>query len=158
MPNCESFEPHPQPGQIWEDLNRRFGLTSGDFREYRLWRHPDRPTIWIAQQDLGPSRAAQVESMGIPVMRHPPPRGLPTTAFLQRFGHLARKSVLQVQEEAITSLMLGYSLNWCENGLRDGPFILRCGWIILGRGWIRNGNLHLDAPKEWRKSLQNSRS
>ncbi|MCF8030116.1 MAG: hypothetical protein K9K39_04395 [Desulfohalobiaceae bacterium] len=153
MPRCASFEPYPGAEEIWSHLQGRFGMDPEGFRGYRLWHYLGRPTIWIAAESLLPDDMDDLETMGLPLLRQPLPRGLPTTAFLQRFGHLAKKNVIRVDPDAVPSLMRGESLPWEQNVAKAGPFILASHLGILGRGWIKQGRLLLDAPKEWAKSL-----
>ena len=154
MQRLESFEPYLQAEEIWSYLGQRFGMDNTRFSGYRLWHFPGRPTIWLAAENLYPEEEDGLETLGLPLLRRPLPRGLPTTAFLQRFGHLAEKNVLQVGPEAVTTLMQGKSLPWREETDKAGPFIVSSELGILGRGWIKGGRLLLDASKEWRKSLE----
>ena len=154
MPHCANFEPYPGAEYIWSHLQRRFGMEPELFRDYRLWHYPERPTIWLAAESLIPEEIDDLETLGLPLLRQPLPRGLPTTAFLQRFGHLAKKNVIRVDPDAVTPLMRGKSLPWDQVVAKAGPFILASHLGILGRGWIKQERILLDAPKEWAKSLE----
>ena len=153
MPCCESFEPYPGAEEVWSYLRRQFGMAPEAFSGYRLWHYPGRPTVWLAAESLVPEHEDDMETLGLPLLRRPLPRGLPTTAFLQRFGHLAGKNVIRVDEDAVIPLMRGESLPWDEGVAKAGPRIVASKPGILGRGWIKQGRLVLDAPKEWAKSL-----
>ena len=153
MPRYASFEPYPGEEEIWSHLQRRFDMNPESFRSYRLWHYPERPTIWLAAESLIPEAMDDLETMGLPLLRQPLPRGLPTTAFLQRFGHLAKKNVIRVDSDAVIPLMQGKSLPWNQGMDKAGPFVLASHLGILGRGWIKQERLLLDAPKEWAKSL-----
>jgi hypothetical protein len=153
LPRCASFEPYPEAQAIWSYLQGRFGMAPEGFRGYRLWHSPGRPTIWLAAEGFVPQEEDGLETVGLPLLRQPLPRGLPTTAFVQRFGHLARKNVIQVGSDAVIPLMQGKSLPWGEEVARAGPLVVNSGMGVLGRGWIKQDKLLLDAPKEWAKSL-----
>ena len=153
MPPCASFEPYPEADRIWSHLRRLFGMDPQDFRGYRLWHFPGRPTVWLAAESFIPREEDGLETMGLPLLRRPLPRGLPTTAFLQRFGHLAQRNVVRVEPDVVIPLMRGESLPRDEEPAKAGPLVLTSGMGILGRGWIKQGRLLLDVPKEWAKSL-----
>ncbi|MEF8822504.1 MAG: hypothetical protein V5A14_00685 [Desulfohalobiaceae bacterium] len=154
MPSCENFEPYSGAEEIWSYLLRQFGMDPEAFRGYHLWHYPGRPTVWLAAQEFVPQQEDGLETMGLPVLRRPLPRGLPTTAFLQRFGHLAEKNMIRVDTEAIILLMQGKSLPWDVETAKAGPCVVASDLGIVGRGWIKQGRLVLDAPKEWAKCLE----
>jgi hypothetical protein len=154
LPCSENFEPYPGAEEVWSYLRRHFGMDPEAFRGYRLWHCPGRPAVWLAAKQFVPEQEDGLETVGLPVLRRPLPRGLPTTAFLQRFGHLAEKNVIQVDQEAIIPLMQGKSLPWDGETAKAGPCIIASEPGIVGRGWIKQGRLVLDAPKEWAKSLE----
>lgn len=154
MPYSENFEPYPGAEEVWSYLWRQFGMDPEEFPGYRLWHYPGRPTVWLVAESFIPREKDGLEAIGLPLLRRPLPRGLPTTAFMQRFGHLAQKNVIRVEPEAIIPLMQGKSLFWDGETAKAGPCIVASEPGILGRGWIKQGWLLLDAPKEWAKSLE----
>jgi len=154
LPYCENFEPFPGAEEFWSYLRRQFGMDPEAFRGYRLWHFPGRPAVWLAAERFVPEEEDGLETMGLPVLRRPLPRGMPTTAFLQRFGHLAEKNLIRVDQEAIIPLMQGKILPWDVETAKAGPCVVASDLAILGRGWIKQGWLVLDAPKEWAKSLE----
>ena len=145
-----AFEPYPRAEAVWRYLRRRFGFGPRAFEAFRLWHRPGAQTVWIAHRDCLPDAWTGPETIGLPVLRRPLPRGFPTTSFLQRFGLLAARNVIWVGEPGAEALMQGQRLQLDASGTAKGPFIVRTRDAVLGRGWVREARLALDIPKEWR--------
>lgn len=152
-PGSDVFEPYPRAGEVWRYLRLRFGLDLRDFPGLRLWHRRGAATVWIAREECLPPSDTAPETIGLPLLRRPLPRGFPTTAFLQRFGLRAWRSVIHVADQWTETLMRGEPLP-CDPGSDKGPYIVRTPDAVLGRGWVRRSGLVLDVAKEWRRSVE----
>lgn len=148
-----AFEPYPDSEAVWRYLEARFGLAHGSFTAHRLWHRPGVASIWIAHAACRPAPELRVQGMGLMAFRRPPPRGYPTSAFLRRFAAGARRNVYDVDWDAALRLMHEGSLALPPLDERGGPYVVRCGGTVVGRGWLRADGLRLDAPKTWRRQL-----
>lgn len=150
---CVAFEPYPDSEAVWGYLERRFGLARETFTAHRLWHRPGVASVWIAHAACRPPHELRVQGLGLMAFRRPPPRGYPTSAFLRRFGAGARRNAYDLDWEAALALMHERSLPVTALDERGGPYVLRCGETVIGRGWVRDNALRLDAPRIWRRQL-----
>jgi hypothetical protein len=148
-----AFEPYPESEAVWRYLAERFGLTKDTFAAHRLWHRPGVTSIWIAHAACRPASVLRVQGLGLMAFRRPPPRGYPTSTFLRRFGAGAERNVYDVSWEAALQLMHERTLAVRDLDSHSGPWVVRCGQTVIGRGWVRESVLRLDAPKTWRHQL-----
>ncbi|MFP4606715.1 MAG: hypothetical protein ACLFP7_03750 [Thiohalospira sp.] len=151
-----AFEPYPDPGEIWGYLEDRFGLERDRFARHRLWwRAGDKreKPVWIVHEDCAPPVEVKVDWVGLCLMRQPPPRGFPTSAFLRRFGAPASRNVVDVDWDTGLRLMYNHQIEHAPLDDKGGPYIVRAPRTVLGRGWVRKGRLILDTPKGWPNQL-----
>lgn len=150
------FRPHPEPEALLGPVRDRFGFPSGIFAEHTLWHRPRAPAVWIVRQGCQPPEGIRVEALGLLMMRRPPPRGFPTTGFCQRFGGYATRNIYEFDQETALHLMAGGTLSVEPQDWQGGPYIVRIPEAVVGRGWVREGQLRLDCPKVWRHQLFSS--
>jgi hypothetical protein len=144
------FELWPERQRLLEWLEWKLGIAPEKMDGHSFWHRPGSPSIWIAARDCAPLAPATLESMGLLFMRHPPPRGYPTTAFLQRFGHLCTKRVVEVARQHALPLMLGESVDAPEE--LSSLAVVASEGLVLGRGFAREGKLVMEFPhsrREW---------
>jgi len=148
-----AFEPYPEVDAVWTYLVDRYGLGPAVFAEHCLWHRPGAASIWIAHQDLAPPEDLRIETVGLVAFRQPLPRGYPSSAFLRRFGAEATRGCYDVDWPDALRLMHGQAIPRAPLDERAGPYVVRSPRAVLGRGWLREGQLRLDAPKMWRQQL-----
>ncbi len=109
--------------KYWEE---RFGIPPASFLPYEF--HSSTRTIYIARQ----SRHCRVISslnkdfMGLPFLRQVTRFLKPTTVAAQRFGHLAKKNVIEIKRKPLLSLCKEGEIRW-----EKGPTITGPGYVIL---------------------------
>ncbi|MEM9557130.1 MAG: hypothetical protein AAGC60_22925 [Acidobacteriota bacterium] len=106
-------------------LEERFGIPRSTFEPYMLFR-PNRRALWICRRDLLLPERPEPHAVGFPFfyinMRFP----RPTTAAIVRFGHLATRNVVELEDA------------WVE------PFLQRQALEITGAtaaAWTGHGYL-----------------
>jgi len=87
------------------------------------------------------------------VMRKPPPRGKPTSYFLQRFGHLAKRNHLVLDGEELRQYCLRTPLEVSDSDLTDGYCIISSRTHVLGCGRLADGVLTNMWPKHFTSQL-----
>lgn len=149
------FEPLPEPdaNAVFGLLEGRFGVSRASLTDYRLWHRPGTPTVWIASVDAEPPRGPRVEAFGMVLMRDPPPGGKPTSAFVQRFGHLATRNVYSLSEAQAQAYLRAEPVETAAVDDGRGWAVARWGATVLGRAFWRDGVLESQLKKSWRADL-----
>lgn len=147
------FELWPERERTLGWLEWKFGMPPEAFDEWAIWHRPGVPSLWIAHRLTEPRPEAGIELIGLLFMRDPPPRGFPSTSFLQRFGHLARERIIDVPESDVVALVFRDPVPLTTE-MDDGVVVVRGPHGVLGRGWVKAGQLTLDFPKSRRQRME----
>lgn len=120
-------------------FEERFGIPLTAFAGFRLL---ERRKVYVLVHDspqLERIASLKVHSIGLPVLRKMGRHLKPTTAVLQRFGHLATRNKVELVEAQMTNLLQNQELALrveCEPGyvvLCFAGHILGCGLYTPGR-------------------------
>ena len=133
------------PNWCWN----HFGLPREAFEPFRFWRRRPGKSIWIAPKSLVPVDHNETVSFGLLVMRKSPPKGKPTSIFLQRFGGLADRNVYEISPEMVTPFLMRRPTSVQPIDDKKGYAIVRSQGAILGCGRIVGQELISEVPKHW---------
>lgn len=153
MPVYDDFERWSDPELVVGFLEEYFGLDGAELRALAWWRRPG-GTIWASAPEVALDGLTQVQTVGMAVMRMPPPRGLPSSAFLRRFAQGATRQVVTLDAPTAASFVRGEVVpvpTPCEAS--PGMVVVRVAETVLGRGRIREDGLHPELPREARQDL-----
>lgn len=151
MQNSENYKNYKKSGELVEYLKNNFGFTEDFFNNVNFYTLENGNIVYMLNNELKYSE--KITQIGLPVFKGEFPRGYVTNTFIYRFGKLASKNVIEVKEESILSLVNREGVKVLEASNSKGHHIVKSGNKILGRGWVRDGLLYLDAPKIWRQNL-----
>ncbi len=94
----------------------------------------------------------KITQIGLPAYKGDFPRGYITNAFIYRFGGAATRNVIDVDRKHLPILLNREGVH-IDNLTTSGYRIITSGPHILGRGWVREEKLYMDAPKIWKQNL-----
>lgn len=154
MPDSDAFEPHPDRAGLLSWLEWRYGMSPEAFADFEFWRRPGTGTTWIARAGVVQPTGMEVMTVGLVALRDPPPRAKPTSVFLQRFGHLATRSVQTIPDGALDGLLRGDPMP-ADEGLH-GYVVVRTERHVVGCGSVRGGQLRSQLPRAWSTSAVRS--
>ena len=86
-------------------------------------------------------------------MRKPPPKGKPTSVFLQRFGHTAFRNVYRLSESEAFRFLKRELLAVEPKDDARGYALVRTEDRVIGCGRIKGQTLHSEIPKHWLAEL-----
>lgn len=133
-------------------MNDHFGFSENLFDGFYFYQLKSSRIVYMLKGELnfnGP-----ITQIGLPVYKGDFPRGYLTNNFLYRFGQFAKKNTITVSEDSILPLINRDTISYNPDYDVKGHQIIKTQHNILGRGWVRNGMLHLDAPKIWRQNFK----
>lgn len=149
MPDSDAYELHPDQELIPRWCAEHFGIDPGVFGDHVFWRPVGGRLIRIAARSCRPPANLALDSIGMQVMRRPPPRGKPTSVFLQRFAGTATRNVYRL-DDAQTACFL------CRQPVTVQPVDDKRGYAVvmgpggvLGCGRIDGELLRSEIPKAW---------
>jgi hypothetical protein len=145
--DSEGFEPYGDTPALLDYLDGRFGLEPMLFAEHRFWQRTGSPAIFIAHARCRPVRGVATDVLGLLALRDPPPRGYPTTAFLMRFGMQATRNVYAIDTDTALRLLRDGAIPHLDPETPKGPWIVRTDHAVVGRAWVRDGQLVGEIPK-----------
>ena len=132
-----------------------FGIPPEVFAGHRFWQKQGQSEIWIAPRDNTPASVGCLVSFGLMVMRRPPPRGKPTSIFLQRFGRDASRNVIELTVGELQRYLARSPLAVARPNLTYGDCIVRYKGRVLGCGRYEDGLLVNYWPKHFTAPLPN---
>jgi len=122
--------------EVLKYLEDRFGIEAFHFDNYEILRGVSNFWLFPKTEYLEKLKSLQVQTVGLLFMRQVSKYLKPTSAFLQRFGYLAKKNVVHLSEEIISILK---EKNKVEINLDLEP-----GYVILkNKKWILGCGLYL---------------
>ncbi|MCS7279762.1 MAG: hypothetical protein NZ530_06900 [Thermodesulfobacteriaceae bacterium] len=126
--------------EVLSYLEERFGIEKFHWRSYEIlkgslnyWLFPKNPYLELLAN-------LQVQTVGLLFLRRVSKYLKPTSAFLQRFGYLANKNIVELTSEEIKILKEKQKIKK-DLSLEPGYIILKKGDLILGCGLWVSGNI-----------------
>lgn len=136
----------PEPVITW--FEGYFGIDGARLRTLRWWRRPG-GTIWASSPGVELEGLAQVQTVGLVVMRKPPPRGMPSSAFLRRYVQGATRQVVTLDPSIAARFVRGEVVPVPAMATAEpGMVLVRVDATVLGRGRVRDDGLHPELPRE----------
>lgn len=140
----------PRKQEILDLLERRFGVPASALADI-AWAEGAGGEIWLSTA----AAARDAESgrpSGLRAFR-PSPDGLkPTSAFLVAIGPLITAARVDLDRPTLRALLLGRR---CATAAVDGYAALSCDGIVLGCGFVADGNVRCLVPTGRRHELLN---
>ena len=122
--------------EILKYLEDRFGIEPFYFEKYEILRGVSNFWLFPKTPYLEKLKDLQVQTVGLLFLRQVSKYLKPTSAFLQRFGYLAKKNIVSLSEEVISTLK--------ERNKVEIEFDLEPGYVILkNKHWILGCGLYL---------------
>jgi hypothetical protein len=126
--------------EILKYLEDRFGIEPFYFEKYEILRGVSNFWLFPKTFYLEKLKNLQVQTVGLLFLRQVSKYLKPTSAFLQRFGYLAKKNIITLPEEVILTLKERNKVE-IELDLEPGYVILKDKHWILGCGLYLPGKL-----------------
>jgi hypothetical protein len=126
--------------EILKYLEERFGIEPFYFEKYEILRGVSNFWLFPKTSYLEKLKNLQVQTVGLLFLRQVSKYLKPTSAFLQRFGYLAKKNIITLPEEVILILKERNKVE-IELDLEPGYVILKDKHWILGCGLYLPGKL-----------------
>lgn len=134
----------------WE---QRFGVPPSTFDRHTFWEK-GAGKIWALNYELsGPIR---IEALGMPVLRTRQEHWKPTTDAVQRFGHLATRNVIELDEMQARRFLAGETqeVSWDGDwGYLIGSHGIGGAPAPIGVGLYTYGELKSTIPKGRRRTF-----
>lgn len=122
--------------EILKYLEDRFGIEAFNFEEYEILRGVTNFWLFPKTPYLERLKNLQVQTVGLLFLRQVSKYLKPTSAFLQRFGYLAKKNFVSLSDEIISTLK--------EKNKVEIMLDLEPGYVILkNKHWILGCGLYL---------------
>ncbi|QJA06898.1 hypothetical protein FVE67_08890 [Thermosulfurimonas marina] len=136
--------PQPVPREEREEvlgyLEARFGIPSSTFEGYELLRTAKNYWLFVRTPHLADLQRLRIQTAGLLFLRKVSEYLKPTSAALQRFGHLATRNVVELDRLTLDRLRLERKIPW-EGKVEPGYVILTCEGRIWGCGLHLPGKL-----------------
>ncbi len=126
--------------EILTYLEERFGIDPLYFEEYEILKGVSNFWLFPKTKYLEDLQKLQVQTVGLLFLRKISKYLKPTSAFLQRFGYLAKKNIVYLPDEFIL-LLRKYNNIEIDLNLEPGYVILKNKYWILGCGLYLPGKL-----------------
>lgn len=149
MPACADFEPLPDQGLVPRYCAERFGIDPAVFAGHVFWRRAGSRLIRIADRGCVPPPGVEVDSIGMQVMRRPPPRGKLTSVFMQRFAAGATRNVYRLDDARAIRFMARETLPITPVDDASGYAVVIGPDGVLGCGRVVGEHLHSEIPRAW---------
>jgi hypothetical protein len=136
-------------------LAERFAVDLEPFEACTWWLSGGQ-SVWVTHRDVSIDGLEGLESVGLVVMRRPPPRGQLTAPFLRRFAQSAQRNVVTLSDDAVVRYFAGEDLLIDSEGVfmdasaSEGMMIVRSRLGVIGRGRWSDAVLRCELPKESR--------
>lgn len=130
-----------------------FNISPTVFEGYTFWRRQNGKGVWITSPGFVAVEHPSVAAMGMLVMRQLPPKGKPTSVFLQRFGQTATRNVYDLEPEQVEIFLRRESVPVLPVDDKRGYALVRSGGQVIGCGRISGRTLISEIPKHWLAEL-----
>ena len=136
-PRTVSLEEREEVLSFWEE---RFGIPKETFDPYLLLATAKNYWLFVAPQDLRPLQNLRVQTVGLLFTRKVSRWLKPTSTALQRFGHLARKNVVDLSPFELDRLRREKKISY-QGPWEEGYVVIRCEGKVWGCGLYTPGKL-----------------
>jgi len=126
--------------EVLKYLEERFGIEKTHFDNYEILRGVSNFWLFPKTPYLEKIKSLQVQTVGLLFLRKVSIYLKPTSVFLQRFGHLAKKNILVLPDDVISALKEKNKVE-INLDLEPGYVILKDKYWILGCGLYLPGKL-----------------
>jgi hypothetical protein len=126
--------------EVLKYLEERFGIEKTYFDNYEILRGVSNFWLFPKTPYLEKIKSLQVQTVGLLFLRKVSIYLKPTSVFLQRFGHLAKKNILVLPDDVISALKEKNKVE-INLDLEPGYVILKDKYWILGCGLYLPGKL-----------------
>lgn len=126
--------------EVLKYLEERFGIEKTYFDNYEILRGVSNFWLFPKTPYLEKLKSLQVQTVGLLFLRKVSIYLKPTSVFLQRFGHLAKKNILVLPDDVISVLKEKNKIE-INLDLEPGYVILKDKYWILGCGLYLPGKL-----------------
>lgn len=130
-----------------------FNILPQVFEGYTFWRRLSGKGVWITAPGFEVVAHPSVAALGMLVMRQLPPKGKPTSVFLQRFGQSASRNVYEINDADVLPFLERKPLDIDPIDDRRGYALVRTRDRILGCGRVKDGQIVSEIPKHWLAEL-----
>ena len=130
-----------------------FDIKPSVFDGYSFWSRQSGQSVWITAPGFEPVDHPNIAAMGMLVMRQLPPKGKPTSVFLQRFGETASRNVYVIDEASVIPFLKREALQVDPVDDRKGYALVRTRDRIIGCGRLNGHLLISEIPKHWLAEL-----
>lgn len=144
-----AFELLPDQGLVPRHCAERYGIDPDVFAGHRFWIRPGTRVIRIAAARCAVPDGVDAETIGMQVMRKPPPRGKPTSVFLQRFGATAHRNTYTLDAACAERYLRREAQPIDPVDDAHGYCVVRTAERVLGCGRIKEGVLYSEIPRSW---------
>ncbi|MGB0647200.1 MAG: methyltransferase RsmF C-terminal domain-like protein [Bradymonadia bacterium] len=149
----ESFKPLDDQMLLPKWCENHFDIAPIVFDGYTFWRRQSGKGVWITAPGFRDFEHPSVAAMGMLVMRQFPPKGKPTSVFLQRFGQTATRNVYDLQPEQVDAFLRREPILVTPVDDKRGYALVRSGDQVIGCGRISGRTLISEIPKHWLAEL-----
>lgn len=144
-----AFERYPDQAIVPNWCHHHFGLAAATFAQHAFVYRPGAPAIWIVASDADVPHDPLPETVGLLVMRKAPPRGKPTSVFLQRFGGAATRNVYILGPDDAERFLRRETLTVVPVDDGRGYCVVRTADYVLGCGRVEGTSLISEVPRSW---------
>lgn len=149
----EKFELMQEQALVPVWCANHFGIDPLSFDSYRFWQRVDGRSIWITPVSFTLPNGVDLASVGMLVMRKPPPTGKPTSVFLQRFAKDATRNCYVLSEDQALAFLKREPMPITPIDDGRGYAVVRTMDRVIGCGRIRGRQLYSEIPKHWLAEL-----
>ena len=145
-----AFEPIDVPHDLLAWIEDLWGIPAAAVASgNRFYRRSGRDEVWISHAVVHPPIPPRVHAIGTRLIDRAPPAGYPGTAFLRRYGHLATRRVVDLDDAQLTVFLSGATLRDVPGDL-PGYHIVRYRGATVGRAIRRGDDLECELPRTLR--------
>ena len=144
-----AFEQYPDQAIIPNWCFFWLGIDRSVFAESVFVHRPGSPSIWVTSREARLIAEPLPETVGLLVMRKPPPQGKPTSVFLQRFAAHATRNVYIVSPQEAARFLRREPLEVQPIDDQRGYCVVRTAEFVLGCGRIKGKTLVSEVPGSW---------
>lgn len=126
-------------------MGERFGISPHVFDDYLMFTK--KKTFWFVKKShLIPEIShLKIKRLGIKAFQEVGSFMKPTTRIIQYFGHLATKSVFDIDKDQLKKLLKGEYLPY-DKDISNGYVILSLNGQVLGLGLLIRGEIRSQLP------------